>query len=121
MTQYKVNKAYPALTRLSEFRLPVRKARSLYKMMKKAEDLLDFAISEEKKYIAEFNGQIRSDGTVSFSSSDEFGKYQEKVNELNSLEVEWDIEQVILSEDEIGEQAISSSDIGLLEGFVTFE
>lgn len=121
MTQHEVNKAYPALMRLSESRLPVKKARGLYEVTKKAEEHFQFAIAEERKYIVEFNGQERPDGTVSFASPEDFAKYQEKMTELNTLEVEWDIEPVVLTEAEIGEQPISPADIHSLEGFVTFE
>lgn len=121
MTQLQVNKAYPALMRLAEFRLPIKKARRLYEMVKKAEEHFEFAISEERKYISEFNGQERPDGTVFFESSDYFNKYQEKMIELNNFEVKWDIEPIILTEEEIKEQSISSADICCLEDFVTFE
>ena len=121
MTQYEINKAYAALMRLSEFRLPVKKARSLYEVTKKAEEHFQFAITEERKYIVEFNGQERPDGTVYFASQEDFGKYQEKIAELNNLEIEWDTNPVTLAESDIGDQTISSSDIHSLEGFVIFE
>lgn len=121
MTQLQVNKAYPALMRLSEFRLPIKKARGLYEMIKKVEEHFEFAVSEERKYISEFNGQERPDGTVFFESSDDFHKYQEKMVELNNFEVEWNIEPIVLTEEEIKDQSISFSDIYCLENFVIFE
>lgn len=121
MTQYEVTKAYPALMRLSEFRLPVKKARELYKITKQVVEHFQFALSEERKYISEFNGQERPDGSVSFNSSDDFDKYKAKMDELNALEVEWHNSPVILTEADIGEQPISPSDIRVLESFVTFE
>lgn len=121
MTQYEVNKAYPALMRLAEFRLPVKKARCLYEITKKAEEHFQFAIAEERKYIIEFKGQERPDGTVSFEKPELFGKYQKKIMELNNLEIEWDFKPIVLTESDVGEQTISTSDIHSLEGFVTFE
>lgn len=121
MTQYKVNKAYPALIRLSEFKLPVKKAKGLYELTKKAEEHFQFAITEEHKYIEEFDGKENPDGTISFATQEGFGKYQEKMLELGELEIEWDIAPVSLSESDIGNQKISSSDINFLEGFVSFE
>lgn len=121
MTQFKVNKAYPALMRLSEFQLPVKKAKALYNITKKAEEHFQFALAEERKYIVEFNGTEKPDGTITFELQSDFAKYQEKMLELNDLEVEWEEIPIILTETEIGEQPISPSDIHFLEGFVSFE
>lgn len=121
MTQFKVNKAYPALMRLSELQLPVKKAKALYNITKRAEEHFQFALAEEHKYIAEFHGVEKPDGTITFESQENFAKYQEKMLELNDLEIEWEETPVVLSDDEIGDQPISSSDIHFLEGFVTFE
>jgi len=121
MTQFKINKAYPALMRLSELKMPVKKAKGLYELTKKVEEHFQFAISEEHKYIAEFNGKENPDGTISFESQDGFGKYQEKMLELGELEIDWNIVPIIISENDIGTQSISSSDIYSLEDFVSFE
>lgn len=121
MTQYSVNKAYPALMHLSEFRLPIKKARSIYELTKEASNHFQFAVSEERKYISEFGGKENPDGTISFETQEGFGKYQEKIIELNELEIEWDVEPVVLNENDIKEQGISPADIHALEGFVVFE
>lgn len=121
MTQLEINKAYPALMRLSGLRLPIKKARSMYEMAKLAENHFQFAVSEEKKYILEFNGQERPDGTVSFFSTEQFASYQAKITELNELEIEWQLEPVVLTEEDIGDQLISFADIDSLDGFVIFE
>lgn len=121
MTQYKVNKAYPALVRLSECRLPVKKARDLYKMTKRAEEHFRFAVTEEQKYVAEFGGKENSNGTITFESPELFGKFQEKAVELSESVIEWDVDPIVITDSDIGGQTISSSDILNLEGFVTFE
>lgn len=121
MTQNKVNKAYPALMRLSELRLPVKKARGLYTLIKKTEEHFQFAVNEERKYITESNGIENEDGTITFKSPEQFAQFQEKMAELKELAIEWDIEPVVLTEKELGEQVISTSDIYNLEGFVSFE
>lgn len=121
MTQYKVNKAYPALNHLAEFRLPVKKARGIYSMMKMAEEYFQFAVQEENKYVTEFHGKPNPDGTITFESQEDFGKFQERLADLNNSEIEWEFEPVVLTEDDIGNQTITPSDIFYLEGFVAFE
>lgn len=121
MTQYKVNKAYPALKRLAEFRFPVKKAREIYGVTKRAEEFFQFAVQEENKYITDFHGSFNPDGTITFENQEDFGRFQEKLADLNNSEVEWDCETIVLTEDDIGDQTITPSDIFYLEGFVTFE
>lgn len=121
MKQIQINKAYPALKRLSELSLPISKARALYKMLKQAEEIFMFAVEQERKYLEEFGGVTDSDGTVSFKDPESFGKFQEKLIELNNSETEWDIKPVILSEDDLLNQRVSSADMLRIEDFVLFE
>lgn len=121
MTQFNVNKAYVVLAKISEFKLPVKKAYEIYKLAKTLEERYRFAVDEEKKYIEEFNGTINNDGTVSFENAEIYGAFQEKLSELNDMQVDIEITPVVLTEKDLGEQTISPSDIYNLEGFVTFE
>ena len=121
MTQFKLSKAYPSLVRLAEYRLPVKKALAIYKITKKAEEHFRFAAQEERKYIEEFDGKINTDGTISFDSPEQYGKFSEKLADLNDLQIEWTDEPVVLTEADLGEQQISPSDIFNLEEFVSFD
>lgn len=121
MTQFKINKAYGTLVRLAELKLPLKKAYELYKMTKAMEDVYQFAVSEEQKYINEFNGTINPDGTVSFEDATKFGEFQERLAALNDMEVEIDIAPVKLTEADMGDQTITPAEIFSLEGFVCFE
>lgn len=121
MLQGKINKAYPALKRLSEYRLPLKKARLLYTMTKKAEECFEFAVQEHRKSVEEFNGTVNRDGTISFASPEMFGKFQDRTSEIQNFDVEWDIEPVKLVESEVADLKVSPSDINDLDGFVIFE
>lgn len=121
MTQSMINKAYAALVKLVDYKLPVKKAYAIYKLTKSVEEQYQFAVSEEKKYIAEFGGHINPDGTVSFESAEKFGEYQEKALSLNEMEVQLEFTPVVLLEQDIGDQVIAPVDIYNLEGFVSFE
>ena len=121
MTQEKINKAYPALMRLCGLRLPIKKARKLYASTVKMKEYFDFALSEEQKYVEDFDGTMNPDGTVSFPSPEKFVGFQDRITELNESEVDWEIEPVIITELEVGDQQVSVNDIIDLEGFVIFE
>lgn len=121
MKQSSINRAYAALVKLVDYKLPVRKAFEIYKLTKAIEAQYQFAVSEERKYIDEFGGKINPDGTVSFETPEKFGAYQEKALALSEMDVEIDFTPVSLSVNDIGEQTISPVDIYNLEGFVSFD
>jgi hypothetical protein len=121
MTQFHVNKAYAALTRLADLKLPVKKAYELYKLSKAIEEHYNFAVSQERKYIDEFSGKINPDGTVSFENTEKFSAFQDKLSNLNEMNVELDITPISLTEKDLGDQTITPAEIYSLEGFVSFE
>lgn len=121
MKQKEINKAYPAIMRLIEFKLPIQKARSVYNIMKKIREHFDFALVEEKKYVADCHGVMNQNGTVSFSNTEELDVFQKLITELNESAIEWSDKPVVLTDNDIGDQTISVADIQSLEGFVIFE
>lgn len=121
MKQLRINKSYPAILRLCEFKLPIKKARALYHISSEMREHFEFAASEEQKCVAECHGEYKQNGAVQFTNQEEFEKFQNRMDELNNSELEWNIEPVVLTDSDIGNQCISVSDIRDLEGFVIFE
>lgn len=121
MQQDKINKAYKSLGKLVNYSLPLKKARGIYKLIKTVEDAYQFAVNEEKKYISECNGTVNDDNTISFDTPTNRALFQDKIAELNSMDVDIEIESVVLTEQDIGEQKLTPVDIYNLEGFVDFE
>lgn len=121
MKQEMINRAWRSLTKLSGFDLPVKKAYSVYKLMKALEVPYQFAVSEEQKYLAEFHGTVMDDGTISFQTPMECASFRDKVEELHGAEVDVEFESIALSEDEFGNQTLTPADILNLEGFISFE
>lgn len=121
MRQEKVNRAYNSLCKLVEYNLPLKKALGIYKLMKAVEDTYQFAANEERKYLSEYKGVIKDDNTITFETPTDCAAFQDKVAELNSMDVDIEIEAVALSEQDIGEQKLMPIDIYNLEGFVIFE
>lgn len=121
MIQSKINKAYQPLLSLVGMKLPIKKARLVYMMVKEVEQHFQFAVQEEKKLLNEFGGTVHEDGRVSFETPDDYIAFQERLIELGDSDVEFDISPIIINEADLGNQVISASDILALEGFVLFE
>jgi len=121
MKQEKINKAYGSLGKLSDYSLPVKKARGIYNLMKAVENAYQFALSEEKKYLAEYGGKIEENGSIVFETPTDCALFKDRLDELCNMEVDIEVEPIILSEQDFGEQTLTPADIYNLEGFVCFE
>lgn len=120
MLQEKINRAYGSLMKLSNFNLPVKKAYAVYKLVQAVEGAYQFAFNEQQKYLAEFKGVPSEDGNIIFETPAECVAFKNKLEELNGVDVEISIDAVNLTEDDLGEQTLTPTDIFNLEGFVDF-
>lgn len=121
MKQSEINKSYNALVRLSQMRLPIKTAFSVYQLVKKIEEPYKFALEEEKKLINKYNAEVKENGIISFSSAEDKDSFQNELQELNQLDHDIEIEPLVIKIEDLGEQTITPSDIFALEGFVEFE
>ena len=121
MKQLEINKSYNALVRLSQVRLPIKTAFSVYQLVKKIEEPYKFALEEEKKLINKYNAEVKENGIISFSSAEDKNSFQNELQELNQLDHYIEIEPIVIKIEDLGEQTITPSDIFALEGFVEFE
>lgn len=120
MIQEKINRAYESLMKLNNFKLPVKKAYAVYKLVQAADNAYQFALSEERKYLDEFHGTLNEDGNITFLTPSDCATFKAKVDELCNMEVDIAIDVVKLDENDLGEQTLSPADIFNLEGFVDF-
>lgn len=121
MKQSEINKSYNALVRLSQVRLPIKTAFSVYQLVKKIEEPYKFAFEEEKKLINKYNAEVKENGIISFGSAEDKNSFQNELQELNQLDHDIEIEPIVIKIEDLGEQTITPSDIFALEGFVEFE
>ena len=121
MKQLEINKSYNALVRLSQVRLPIKTAFSVYQLVKKIEEPYKFALEEEKKLINKYNAEVKENGIISFSSAEDKNSFQNELQELNQLDHDIEIEPIVIKIEDLGEQTITPSDIFALESFVEFE
>lgn len=120
MIQEKINRAYESLMKLNNFKLPVKKAYAVYKLVQAVDSAYQFALSEERKYLDEFHGTLKEDGNITFLTPSDCTAFKTKLDELCNMEVDIAIEVVKLDEKDLGEQTLSPADIFNLEGFVDF-
>jgi len=121
MKQEKINRAFPSLVKMRDLNLPVKKARAIYKMYVAVEEAYNFASTEEQKYLEEFRGILTDEGTINFKTPEECAAFKEKFEELCHSDVDINIDPVVLTESDLGDQTLTPGDIYNLEGFVTFE
>ena len=120
MKQEKLNKAYGSMSVLNHMRLPAEKAFAVYKLYKAMESPISFSLQEEKKYIEQFGGTVRDDGTITFDTIEHRAGFSDALNGLLNAEVNFDFEAVVLCTHDLDGQTISPADIMNLEGLVTF-
>lgn len=120
MIQEKINRAYESLMKLNNFKLPVKKAYAVYKLVQAVDSAYQFALSEERKYLDEFHGTLKEDGSITFLTPSDCTAFKTKLDELCNMEVDIAIEVVKLNEKDLGEQTLSPADIFNLDGFVDF-
>lgn len=121
MIQNNITKSYNALKRLSEMKLPMKKAYELYGVIKDVEELFQMGLNEEKALIDEYKGVISNDGSITFPTPEDAKEWRDKVAKLEAREIEWDHKPVTLTEEDMDSQTISVADMGDLEGFVIFK
>ena len=120
MTQYQLLQAAPVLRNLSSYKMPLKKAFGLYKLLKKGDEYSSFFIEKERELVEEYHGTIGDDGQIKFTNTEDLQNFIAKHNELKEIEAE-DAEAVVLRAEDLGEQTLSAADLIALEGIVTIE
>ncbi len=120
MKQFQINRAYGALLRLSQYKMPVRDSRNVYMLMRKLEPSYSFELAKEKALAAQYHATFDKTGNLKFQDQADAKKFSDEIAELTSLEVDIDFEPIQINCDSLGEQSISPAEIANLEGFVEF-
>lgn len=123
MKQYQLNKAYEALSKISNMPLPVRDAYKIYMLLQHLRYNYEFQVTEERKLIDKYNGCIMPDGEIVFHDADDsvVRSFRADLNELNNNDVELDMQPITISFDSFGNNTITPNDVAVLNGFVSFE
>ena len=117
MKQFRIIKAYKALTKLGQQDLPIRLAFDLFKIKQALQPQWDFQLDEENKLTA--SAKVNADGSVTFDTPEAAEMFRQKLKDLSDIDVDLKITpaRIPLS---IPGLTLSSDDIDALDCFVQF-
>lgn len=117
MKQFRIIKAYKALTKLGQQDLPIRLAFDLFKIKQALQPQWDFQLDEENKLTA--SAKVNADGTVTFDTPEAAEMFRQKLKDLSDIDVDLKITpaRIPLS---IPGLTLSMDDIDALDCFVQF-
>ena len=117
MKQFRIIKAYKALTKLGQQDLPIRLAFDLFKIKQALQPQWDFQLDEENKLTA--NAKVNADGSVTFDTPEAAETFRQKLKDLSDIDVDLKITpaRIPLS---IPGLTLSMDDIDALDCFVQF-
>lgn len=119
MTVKQMIDSLPVLQKLMSFKLPIKRAHEIYSLAKLINEQREFFISEEKKLVEKFNGEIVEGGNLKFERFEDQSKFTIEHIELLNYEVPG-LEAVELSFDDLGEATFTPIELSMLEGVVNF-
>ena len=117
MKQFRIIKAYKALTKLGQQDLPIKLAFDLFKIKQALQPQWDFQLDEENKLTA--SAKVNADGSVTFDTPEAADMFRQKLKDLSDIDVDLKVKpvQIPLS---IPGLTLSMDDIDALDCFVQF-
>ena len=117
MKQFRIIKAYKALTKLGQQDLPIKLAFDLFKIKQALQPQWDFQLDEENKLTA--SAKVNADGSVTFDTPEAAEMFRQKLKDLSDIDVDLKITpaRIPLS---IPGLTLSMDDIDALDCFVQF-
>jgi hypothetical protein len=111
--------AIPVIQKITNFKLPIKKAYIIYSLSKQINEYKSFFFQEERKLAESCNAEISEDGKLTFKSPEDQVKFIQEHNEMFIQELE-DFKAVDLKLDDLGDETLSPQDIMALEGVINF-
>ena len=117
MKQFRIIKAYKALTKLGQQDLPIKLAFDLFKIKQALQPQWDFQLDEENKLTA--SAKVNADGSVTFDTPEAAEMFRQRLKDLSDIDVDLKVKpvQIPLS---IPGLTLSMDDIDALDCFVQF-
>ena len=121
-THKKAIKAYGAMNNILKLVIPADDARKITMMRMDIDKEAQFNDQEIHKLLSHYNSETTKDGRYKFKTAEDRDAFEQKVDEMNSIEFDIDQDPVVISlgrysHDDI---MISQADIAALEGFIEF-
>ena len=120
ISQKKLIMVYNAIGELTSAKMPVKTALSLYRLKQALEPAYQAESSAERKLVEDYGAVIGEDKRVDFPNAESREGFIQSMIELNSVEIEVEIEKPVISTAAIDGNATIQT-IEALDGFVVFE
>ena len=117
MKQGEIVNSFSALMWLSNQHMNRDDAWDLYELMEKAEKILQFQSTEERKLVVKFNGISNEDGSVTFKKREDYEQYQKELQKLQDKDAEG-LKPLDISLKNNPDVTISPAEIKALKGVV---
>ena len=117
MKQFRIIKAYKALTKLGQQDLPIRLAFDLFKIKQALQPQWDFQLDEENKLTA--SAKVNADGSVTFDTPEAAEMFRQKLKDLSDIDVDLKVTPVRIPLSIPG-LTLSMDDVDALDCFVQF-
>ena len=117
MKQFRIIKAYKALTKLGQQDLPIKLAFDLFKIKQALQPQWDFQLDEENKLTA--SAKVNADGSVTFDTPEAADMFRQKLKDLSDIDVDLKVTPVRIPLSIPG-LTLSMDDIDALDCFVQF-
>lgn len=118
--QYQVSRAYLALSRLNDARMPVPVACAIEALMSALKKHYDAELDAEHKTLEKYGGSIK-DGRIALPDKDKYGAYQKEIDAVLDLDVTVDVNPITIPCNDMQDVRISPADIRALAAFVKFK
>lgn len=120
ISQKKLIMAYNAVGELTSAKMPVKTALFLYRLKQALEPAYQAEVSAERKLVEDYGAVVGEDGRVDFPNTESREGFIQSMVELNSAEVEIEIEKPAISTASI-DGNVTMQTIEALDGLVIFE
>lgn len=117
MTVQQMFNSFPVLQKLMELKLPIKKAYTIYNLIKQIDEQRKFFIQEEQKLINKFNAEVLPNGNIQFDSGESQAQFSQEHFNLMEYEIE-DLKIVELTFEDLAEAEFTPRELMLLEGVV---
>ena len=120
MTLNLLLKVSVVLQKFYQFSLNAKLSYSLYKLLKKIQEELDFYSKEEEKLVETYADGIDENGKVIFSDEQKKKMFFNEIEKLQNTNVDLQFDKINVSLNDIQNVQLAPSDFYLLENIINF-
>lgn len=121
MKMQQIINAYKGANDLYRLPLPPRAGHALCMLRRQLEPHFKFAEEEQRKAMEALEARFGQDGGIAFPDAEKAAAFNERMQEVLTMDVDADFTPVTISLDSLGDERILPEVFDWLDGFVAFE